>query len=49
MAGGAWWATVHGVAASDTAEQLTLLLSLTIKIWAIARMKDRSNLVETVS
>ena len=24
---GAWWATVHGVAKSDTTEQLTLSLS----------------------
>ena len=33
-------ATVHGVAESDTTEQLTLLLSLTVKTWTKARMKD---------
>ena len=33
-------ASVHGVAESDTTEQLTLLLSLTVKTWTKARMKD---------
>jgi len=33
-------ATVHAVAESDTTEQLTLLLSLTVKTWTIARTKD---------
>ena len=28
MERGAWWATIHGVAESDTAEQPTLLLLL---------------------